>query len=174
MTEDQLPYRQRLNLIRNGMAKKTTGPKPKKAIARESEKKKLEKAAEKERLGGDDTDLVKFYKNAMKRMTGYCIRCGEKHDIKTYAYAISSIAHVLAKNENKFPSVKYHPLNWIELGATCGCHNWYDNFASWEEIALDKIWHTILQKFIMLEPNISLEEKKRLPEVLLQEIKPPF
>lgn len=56
----------------------------------------------------------------------------------------------------------------MELG--CGCHNWYDNFASWEEIALSSIWPLVLEKFKIIEPFIK--ERNKIPEVFLQEIKP--
>lgn len=144
--------------------KKYAGPKP------ISDKKLAAKKAEKEARGGEDTDLQKWYKAIQPKLTGKCIRCGERYNHRNLTYAIAATAHVLPKRPEMFPSVATHPENYLELPGTCGCHNWYDNQASWEQIAQDKIWPLVLEKFLLIEPSIL--ERSKIPEVLAQEIPP--
>lgn len=153
--------------ILNGRPLKTKAKKP---IPKKSAKRIAKEKAEREERGDDDTDLQKWFKNRHKQLAGVCLRCGAKHDITTLRAAIPNIAHVLPKRDICFPSVKYHPDNYIELGASCGCHKWLDEFASWEEIAQDKIWPVALEKFLLMEPHI--QERAKIPEVFRQEIRP--
>lgn len=148
-------------------------PKEKKryVIPKQSKKKIAELEANKALVGKDgDSDLQKWYKAIQSKLMGKCIRCGERYNARDLRYAIAATAHVLAKRSEMFPSVALHSENYIELGANCGCHNWYDNFASWEEIALSSIWPLVLEKFKIIEPFIK--ERNKIPEVFLQEIKP--
>lgn len=151
-------------------AREKRAPKPQKPLRKIGLKKQQEQKQEKELLNGDDTFLQKWYKERQKQLTGTCIRCGAHYDKNNLAYAIAATAHVLAKRDNMFPSVSLHPDNYIELGSFCGCHYWFDNFASWEEIALSKIWPVVLEKFLLF--NDKIVERERIPEVFLQEIKP--
>jgi len=165
-----MTHQEKLSLIKNGMLPKECVPKPKKALRPISEKRKAEQAAEKEARGGESTELQKWYGEKIKQLTGKCIRCGEKYNVGNEKLAIAAVAHILPKRENMFPSVATHPENFIELSATCGCHNWYDNQANWEEIAQDKIWPVVLEKFLLIERAIL--ERGKIPEVLEQEIPP--
>lgn len=147
-------------------------PKPKKIyrLPKKSKKKLAQEVAEKTARNGEDTELQKWYKERQKQLTGKCLRCGTRYNYKNLSYAIAATAHVLAKRPEMFPSVALHKDNYLELGATCGCHNWFDNMASWEEIALSNIWPFVLEKFRLIEPFIK--ERSKIPEILLQEIKP--
>lgn len=166
-----MSYRDDLYKIKMGLMPKTTGPKPKKPIAKKSAKKIAEEKEEKKTRDADgDTQLQKWFKARQKQLTGNCMRCGTPYDHHNLKYAIAATAHILAKRDEQFPSVALHKDNFIELGTICGCHHWYDNFASWEEIALDKIWPLVLERFRLFEPYIT--ERTRIPEVLAQEIKP--
>lgn len=166
-----MSYREDLHKIRLGLMPKTTGKKPPKPIAKKSAKKiKEEKEAKKEVDMDGDTQLQKWYKNRQKQLTGKCMRCGTPYDHKNFKYAIAATAHIFAKRDNQFPSVALNKNNFIELGSMCGCHHWYDNFASWEEIALSRIWPLVLERFRLFEPHIT--ERTLIPEVLAQEIKP--
>jgi hypothetical protein len=139
-------------------------------IPKKSAKKLKKEAEERKQRDGEDTELQKWYKERQKQLTGKCLRCEAGYNHRNLSYAIPAIAHVLPKRENMFPSIALHPENFIELGATCGCHHWYDNQASWEEIALSSIWPIVLEKFRIMEPYIK--ERSKLPEIFLQEIKP--
>lgn len=142
-------------------------PKPKKqySIPKMSAKKLAKEKAEKEALGGNDSELLAWYKKRQKQLEGQCARCGFVYDKKNLQYAIHAIAHILPKA--KFPSVATHPLNWVELPSACGCHNYMDNLASWEEIIADpKIGKIITERFSHVELCIAPEEKHRIPEAL--------
>lgn len=174
MNEEQnIPasYGDRYRLIKLGLLPKEAIAKKRKEIPKKSEKRKAEEAEQKKELDSDgDTQLQKWYKNRQKQLTGKCMRCGASYDHRNFKYAIAATAHILAKRPEQFPSVALNRDNFIELGAGCGCHHWYDNFASWEEIALDKIWPLVLERFRLFEPYIT--ERTKIPEVLAQEIKP--
>lgn len=144
--------------------------KVRKPIAKKSAKKMKREAEEKKATNGDDTDLQKWFKERQKQLSGRCLRCGAKYNHTSLKYAIAATAHILAKRDNMFPSVALHPENFIELGAGCGCHTWFDLQASWEDIAASNIWPVVLEKFKIMEPFIK--ERYRIPEVFLQEINP--
>ncbi len=106
-------------------------------------------------------NLVSYYQYQMNKAKGYCANCGEpisrldRH---------SSIAHVLPKKKNHgFPSVADNPLNALELGPRCGCHNKYD--LSWLSASKMKIFPQAVQIAIKLYPLLTQEEKGRFPEV---------
>lgn len=158
MTE-QLSYRELLNQIRNGDAKKTTGPKEKRPIAKQSEKKKAEVAAEREARGGDDTELVKFMKRAIGQMTGYCAETGLRTETKIYKYAINSVCHILSRQHCK--SVQYHPLNWIELDP--GFHVKFDKM-SWEERERLGCWPLMRERLISIWEDLAPTERRHFPD----------
>lgn len=170
MSEQNPSYFERMKLIKLGLLPKEAVKKEKKPMKRVSDKKLAADAEEKKARGEEDTMLQKWYKNRQKQLTGKCMRCGEPYDHRNFKYAIAATAHILAKRSEMFPSVALHKDNFIELGTICGCHNWFDNFASWEEIALDKIWPLVLERFKLFESHIT--ERTKIPEVLAQEIKP--
>ena len=136
-------------------------------IPKVSKKRAAEIAAEKEARGNEDTHLQKWFKARQKHLIGACSRCGEKYNHKDFKEAIKATAHILPKRDNMFPSISLHPLNWIELGAYCGCHKWFDEYASWKQIVADpKIGKLIVERFIAIEPDIAEEERKHIPQVL--------
>jgi len=149
------------------LKKEAGNPKKKKlySIPKLSKKKAARDKADREERGGGDTELQKWYKGRQRFLTGECIKCKEKYNHRTLAFAIAATAHVLPKRKNMFPSVATHPCNFIELPASCGCHNWYDNKASWEEIKESSIWPIVLEKVIMMYPDIAEEERYRIPDV---------
>ena len=97
----------------------------------------------------------------------HCWECGAKI---LKAFIRAAIAHVLPKRKNQFPSVATHEKNYMILGAGCGCHNKYDK--SWEDAATMKVWPMAVERFIEIYPSIPAEEKKNIPEELLQELEP--
>ena len=109
----------------------------------------------------ESTKLQAWFLARMKEMTGRCMECGEPLNKNVYKYAICSIAHVLAKRDNMYPSVKYHPDNWIELGATCGCHDKFDK-SNWNELREWKILPIIVLKIQILRPLLNEKETNKL------------
>lgn len=96
---------------------------------------------------------------------GVCDNCGGKTckgDKKYYKY---SIAHLLPKAY--FPSVATHPDNWLEL---CffgnSCHTQMDN--KMLDLIDMNCWDLIVTKFQKIYPFIAKNEKKRIPDILLQ------
>jgi hypothetical protein len=162
MTEDQIPYYQQRAMRKAGILPPLPTRKPKKPIPKVSAKRAAENKAEKERLGGDDTDLIKFFKNAMKRMTSYCIETHLRTETKIYAYAIRSICHILSRQH--CPSVALHPYIWIELDP--GLHVKFDAM-SWEEREQLGCWPIIRDKLIMVYPDLAEDERRYFPESVL-------
>jgi hypothetical protein len=131
----------------------------------EKEKKELEEKG--------DIGLDKWFEERRKEMSGVCANCGSKtgkHDDKFYRH---SVAHILAKRKNMFPSVALNSLNWVEL---CfwgnSCHSKFDS--SFEKAATMRIWPYVIKQINILYPLLTPEEKARIRgiEVIAQEIKP--
>lgn len=130
-------------------------------INKVSPKRAAKIAAEKEARGDDDTDLVKWYKNRIKQLTGRCAECGNVTETKVYQYAIASVCHLLAKRPAVCPSVKIHPLNWIEL---CPYHHDQLDKANWKEIESWGCWDTIRGRLIAVYGDVAPEERRHFPE----------
>lgn len=139
-------------------------PKEQKPIAKLSEKKKAKQKEDKPKRD----ELQAWFKARVSEMKGVCQECGCKINKNNYAMAIMSVAHLLPKRNNMFPSVATHPENWIELCVTNGCHGRYDT--RWDDATKMKIWPSVVEKFISIYPAIAENERKHLPEVLRQEV----
>lgn len=136
-------------------------PKP---IAKVSEKKKKQLAESKP----DRDKMQKWFEARVKESKGKCQECGAKINKENFAFAIMTVAHVLPKRNNMFPSVATHKDNSLELCVENGCHGKYDT--SWENATQMKIWPVAVAKFIKIYPSIAPEERKHLPDVLRQEV----
>ena len=128
--------------------------------------KKSAKRLEQE-MNADNDELVAWFKDRRKLMIGKCSHCGNKsmkEDDTKFHY---SIAHILPKAY--FPSVATHKDNWIEL---CfygnSCHTNLDN-GSLDLINLN-CFDSVIKKFVAIYPSIAKEEKRRIPQVLLNYI----
>lgn len=151
----------RLNHINAG---RPLRDKKKYQIPKVSEKRKKKLAAEKEARGGDDTELVLFFKRAMKRMSGECLECFARTETKVYQYAIFSICHILEKRPAVCPSVAYNQNNWIEL---CPDHHFKFDRSNWEERETWGIWPTVREKLIMLYDDLDPEERRHFPDSVI-------
>jgi hypothetical protein len=134
-------------------------------INKVSPKRAAKIAAEKVERGEDDTELVKWYKNRIKQLTGRCAECGNATETKVFKYAIASVCHLLAKRDTVCPSVKIHPLNWIEL---CPYHHDQLDKANWEEIETWGCYETIRDRLIMVYEDLAVEERRFFPEAVLK------
>jgi hypothetical protein len=170
MPEDNLSYRQKLALIRQGLHPKTTGPKAKKPIPKQSEKKKAEMKEQK--AAGGDSSLDAWFEERRKEMTGKCCLCGGKtckSDDETYR---RSIHHLFDKRPTMFPSVSTNPDNWLEV---CfwgnSCHTNIHNGTITMELLHDSAeWPMIVEKFKKVYPFIAESERKNIHNLLLKEI----
>jgi len=144
-------------------------------------KKQLQKAAERNQFRALGTyqkdegkqipkgtaELQRWFEARHKEMKGVCKHCGGKTEKDKSTYKCS-IAHILPKAY--FKSVATHPLNWIEL---CfyknSCHTNYD------QLSLDLLelncFDEVIEKFIAMYPHIAQEERRRIPDVLLNYVK---
>lgn len=132
--------------------------KKKQPIKKVSDKTRAKQEAEKKLLSSDgDTLMKQYYRAARKRMVEVCqCGCGQVSQKKDDIYFRHSIAHIFPKR--LFPSVMYHPLNWVERRFWGGCHGVMDdtsmdrwiNFADWDDIK---------EKFYILAPLLTDEER---------------
>jgi hypothetical protein len=160
---DYLQYRRNQKLFG-----KVTEPKNRTPIKKISDKKAAEIKGE------SKSDLDKFFEQAREAMTGKCLFCGgktEKFNDDTYRF---SIAHLLPKRKNMFPSVACHSDNFLEL---ChfgnSCHTNFDSgIITWEFLADSAEWKIISEKFLKIYPFILESEKRNLPEQLLKLVNP--
>ena len=134
-------------------------PKEKKVyrIPKKSAKKLKQEAEQKEQLGDNDTLKENWFKARRKEMVGVCqCGCAEPSCKKDEMWFRSSAAHIFPKAT--FPSVMYHPMNWVERNFWKGCHTNMDqqgldkwvNFADWDDIK---------EKFHLLAPLLTNEER---------------
>lgn len=164
MTE-QLPYFERMRLIKLGLLPKEAVAKKKKPIKKVSDKKAKEIKEERDNRGGDETELTKWFRRCVKMMSGYCAETGLKTETKIFQYAVMSIAHLIPKSKAK--SVATHPLNWIELNVDF--HHKFDAM-SWEEREKLGCWPIIHDRLVMIYPDLSEEDKRHFPESVLRYI----
>lgn len=184
MSEPQLTYRQQLALIRQGLAPKTTGAKPKKGLKPISDKRAKEIAESKK--SGSDSEMDLFFDAMLKRCTGKCLFCNskttavdpkfyrddnpkwsdeandKKHERTIETMKRASIAHLLPKrpiDKGGFPSVGTNEENWIEL--CWNCHTLFDTGKiTWQFIYDSKEWEIIKEKLLNVLPAVALEERK--------------
>lgn len=140
-------------------------PTPKKLpqpIAKESAKMKEKKAAEKKALGGDDTFKEKWFKARRREMVAVCqCGCGQPSQKNDDLHFRGSAAHIFPKSEEDgFPSVALHPLNWVERRVFGGCHDNMDN-RSMEKWPAMADWDDIKEKFYILAPLLTDEERTK-------------
>lgn len=141
-------------------------PKPAKVY---SIAKKSKKRIEREKLHKDSDGMMdRFFEEARKRMTGKCWNCGAKSCKDDDKWYRASIAHILPKAY--VPSVATHEKNWIELcfWGENSCHTQMDN--KMLDMTDMNCWDTIVERFQAMYPYIAKEERKRIPQILLNYI----
>lgn len=144
-------------------------PKPEKKPMRKRSLKKLAQDADEKKLlsSGGDTLKEQWFKARRREMTGTCqCGCGEPSQKKDDLYFRHSAAHIFPKRDNLFPSVEYHPLNWVERrfwaktsGDFNACHSIMDDTSMerWPGMA---DWEDIREKFFILAPLLTDEERR--------------
>lgn len=158
---DQLPYSERLRLIKLGLLPKEAVAKPKKPIAKVSAKKRAEIEADKAARNGGDTDLVKWFKAQMRVMPEQCEETGLRLETRIYEYAIMSICHILPKASCK--SVALHPLNRMFFNPDF--HTKFDAM-SWEEREQLGCWPVIMERLIAVWPDLPQAEQRHFPDTV--------
>jgi len=116
-------------------------------------------------IEGSKEELWDWFKERRKEMKGKCSNCGNPSSKKDDDKFHFSIAHILPKS--LFPSIATHPDNWIEL---CfwgnSCHTNFDNSAI--DLIDMNCFDEIIEKFIRLYPSIIPEERRRIPQILIE------
>ena len=111
-------------------------------------------------------DLQRWFEDRRKEMDGVCKHCGGQTQAFDDNYKCS-VAHILPKAY--FKSVATHPSNFVEL---CfygkSCHTNLDNYML--DLTELNCFDEVIQKFVKMYPDISKEERRRIPSVLLQYI----
>lgn len=119
-------------------------------------------------------NLVNFFEKMMRISVPVCENCGAYANwITSPAYKTlwkSSMAHILPKKI--FRSIETNELNILVMfpsySGVCDCHTNYDS--SWHKASSMRVWPKVVERFKMLYPLISQEERKHIPEVLLREL----
>lgn len=146
--------------------KDKVGSKQKVAARNKANKNKLSRELHIEQNKVSGAELQRWFEDRQKEMTGVCKHCGGKTQ-KIAANFRNSIAHILPKAY--FKSVATHPDNWIEL---CfygnSCHTNLDNMSL--DIMELNCFDEVIQKFVAMYPSIAINERRRIPNVLLQYI----
>jgi hypothetical protein len=120
----------------------------------------------------DFAALQKFFKDAAKVIEDNP-KCWECNTFIPKAYYRAATAHILPKNPNSgFPSVAAHPMNYLVLGAGCGCHNKTHRLDTFSKMkifpeAVERFWqfyplitekHKLLDEFIMYANQLKTEK----------------
>lgn len=122
-----------------------------------SKKRLAQMEEEKKQRNGEDTLLQKWFKIIRKKLTGICqCGCGQKSQKDDELYFRNSCCHIFPKRD--FPSVMYHPLNYVERRFWGGCHSIMDDTSMdrWPGMA---DWDDIVEKFHVLAPLLTDEER---------------
>jgi len=135
---------------------KVRKPIPKKSAKKLAQEKSPEYKNEK-------TELEKWFKDIQaKHFTSYggrCMECGAHIPVE---FARHAIAHLLAKK--LFLSVKTHPLNYLILGAGCGCHQKTDRVDTFVKM---RIWGEAAYRIKQLIPLLPFDEYRYISTQLL-------
>lgn len=136
-------------------------------LAKKSAKKLKQEAEEKKGKKDPSAEKERWFQDRRREMKGFCKNCSKPSFKNSNEYFRFSIAHILAKRKSMFPSVATHPSNWVEL---CGdCHHNLDNcMIDLTDLAC---WDEVVVKFQKIYPSISPDERKRIPDILLQYLK---
>ena len=139
---------------------------PKRKVQKPIAKKSVKRIEQEKNYDKNETQWEWFLQRR-KELTGKCSHCNGRTTINDDEKFHFCIAHILPKAY--FPSVSCHPLNYIELCSFGNnCHGNYDNRI------LDLIdmncFSTIVDRFVAMYPMIDKNERRRIPNVLMQYI----
>lgn len=160
---EHIPHWQKLQMIKNGQLPKECVPKAKKPIPKKSVK-KIQSEKEAKEAGGDSA-LSKWFleiwvKHSLNGKTGtHCQECGIWIPPD---YIHHSTAHLLPKKI--FKSVCMHPLNYLILGASCGCHEKTHRIDKFIQM---KIWPEAARRIKEMIPLLPIDELRRISNQML-------
>lgn len=109
-------------------------------------------------------ELDKWFDDIRKHetaITGYGV-CMECNQCFSLAYFRHATAHLLPKK--LFTSVATHPLNYLILGAGCGCHEKTHRIDKFIQM---KVWPEAAKRIKIMIPLLPFDELKHLSNQLL-------
>lgn len=125
--------------------------------------------------GESKDELALYFAKRMSEVPAICDNCGAEAEWikqpKYYKLWKAAQAHLLEKRH--FKSIQTHPLNFLTLFAgfsgVCDCHDDYDH--DWERASKMNVWEKVIKRFKILYPLIAPEERKFIPQALLETLK---
>lgn len=151
-------------LLRLKLYGKTVAPKKQYTIPKKS-KKRIEQEAKEKITGKPATKLeleVWFDEIAKKEMSYGVALCSECKATILPQYIRHATAHLLPKKI--FKSVATHPLNYLILGAGCGCHAKTDRVDKFVQM---KVWPEAARRIKEMIPLLPFDELKYLSSQLM-------
>lgn len=147
---------------KNGLLPKMEFKKPKKPIAKIGVKKQAEINNAKLAINESDLDAwfdsIRIYHCGA---VGGCV-CMECKRWIPETYMRCATAHLLPKKI--FKSVATHPLNYLILGAGCGCHDKTHTISKFVKM---KIWPEAKKRILEMMPMLPMDELRRISNQLL-------
>ena len=145
-------------------------PKKKKAyyIPKKSAKRIAQEKSDKEHDGkpASKLELDKWFADIQHKYWGSnfnfpypCMECGTLIPVK---FARHATAHLLPKKI--FKSVATHPLNYLILGASCGCHYKTDRVDKFIQM---KVWDKAAENIRAMMPLLPMDELRHISNQLL-------
>lgn len=153
-------------MIKLGLLPKEAVAKERKAIPKKSAKKLAEEKEQKLLLNGEGDGKIGldlWFRQIQDKHFGVnggrCMECGEWIPNN---YARHATAHLLPKK--LFKSVATHPLNYLILGAGCGCHEKTHRI---DKFVTMKIWVQAAERIKEMIPLLLFDELKYLSGQLM-------
>lgn len=113
-----------------------------------------------------NNDLEKWFGERRKEIILHVSRCWECNAYIALPYIRHATAHLWPKSI--FKSISTHPLNYVCLGAGCGCHSKFD--ASIDNAKKMKIWPEVVERYEQFKHLITENHKyKNLFEEAVKE-----
>ncbi len=146
--------------------KEKLGNKKKVAARNKANKNALSRKLHIEQNKVDNKDLNQWFAGIERKHSNgkgaYCMECGEWIP---QMYMRHATAHLLPKKT--FDSVKTHELNYLILGAGCGCHTKTDRL---DKFVSMKIWPEAARRIKIMMPLLPFDELKYISSQLLAEL----
>lgn len=162
----QIPKKSAKKIAMEKLEQKVEIVKPKKAGWFDIDS--VENVATKIVTSNGNEELNRWFIERRKELDGKCHHCGDsscKNDDKYFKF---SICHIFPKAY--FKSVATHPDNFIELCFwSNNCHGNMDS--KMLDLTEMNCWAEIVEKATRIYPSIAKEERRRIPQILLEYIK---
>lgn len=168
MSEETVPYFQRMQQIKLGLLPKEAVPKPKKRLRNKSLKTQAQEAEQKKAnsIEGKEESLNQWFERIAQKhlVNGYAI-CQECGSLIPAEYMRHATAHLLPKK--LFKSIATNELNYLILGAGCGCHEKSHRIDKFVQM---KVWPEAARRINALLPLVTHDELRFISAQLYTEL----